>query len=288
MNEIEKIISTPTPLLPLFSSIFEEKKVQVFIKCDYLTHSEVSGNKWRKLKYTLQSLQKKQHIVTFGGAYSNHIYAVAAASFYGKFEAHAFIRGEELNETSSKTLQFASKMGMRLHFVSRSAYRNKETLLENFTENCLVIPEGGSNLLALKGVSEMMDEVLSVVSPDYFCLAVGTGGTTAGVLSSRFKGKVVGFPVLKNAFFLKEEIEKFGVSTQNLELMFDYPFGGYGKWTSVLTQFIKDFEEKYSIPLDPIYTGKLLFGVFDLLEKDYFQPNTTLVIYHSGGLQGKP
>ncbi|WP_304234210.1 1-aminocyclopropane-1-carboxylate deaminase/D-cysteine desulfhydrase [Jiulongibacter sediminis] len=290
--DFSSFINIPTPLKRLCHPLFEEKEVEVWLKEDYKTHEAVSGNKFRKLKYNLIEAQNKsfETLLTFGGAYSNHIYAVASAAKELGFKSVGIIRGDELNEHSSPTLSFASKMGMELHFVSRSAYRDKEEIVRKLDDKYFLIPEGGSNELALKGVSEMVDEILNEIQPKHLITAAGTGGTAAGILSNEnFRGECWVVPVLKNGGFIKQEIESFlHRSEDRIQLFTDYHFGGYGRWNDKLSYFIESFEYDFNIPLDPVYTGKLLFAVMDLIRKDQFPPNSKLVIYHSGGLQGSP
>jgi 1-aminocyclopropane-1-carboxylate deaminase len=293
MLEFEKIINLPTPLTEIFNDLFTSKKVRVFIKRDDLTHSTISGNKFRKLKYNLEQAKKegKKKLVTFGGAYSNHVAAVAEAGNCFDFETLAIIRGEELHEQSSETLKKAAEKGMQFRFVSRTSFRSKETLVEAYQYSHYIIPEGGSNDHCLRGVAEMTDEVLGQLPAiSHICVAVGTGGTMAGILhNTKFKGKVLGLPVLKNASFLKTEIEQLlnAPMASAAYLCGDYHFGGYAKWDTTLVDFILNFEKKYTIKLDQVYTGKLLFGVFDLIAKNYFPENAQICVIHTGGLQGR-
>lgn len=288
----EKHILYPTPLEKLASPIFDKKGIEVWVKRDDLSHPEVSGNKFRKLKYNLLKAKehKKDTLISFGGAYSNHIYALAVAANLFNFKSEGIIRGNELNENSSPTLTFASKKGMKMHFVTRSDYRNKVDLEARFSdESKFFIPEGGSNQHALPGCSEIMDEVLTKITPTHFCLAAGTGGTAAGVLSNKnFKGNIYGFPVLKNGGFLIDEIK--GLLNQpidRLSFFEEYHFGGYAKYNDTLLKFIEDFENEFKLELEHVYTAKLFYGVFDLIEKGHFVTGSKIVIYHSGGLQGR-
>ncbi|MFT5884709.1 MAG: 1-aminocyclopropane-1-carboxylate deaminase [Arcticibacterium sp.] len=290
--DFEKHFLSPTPLQKLERPIFNEIGIEVWLKRDEQTHPYVSGNKFRKLKYNLIAAKKahKTTLLSFGGAYSNHIYALAAAAKLFGFNAEAIIRGHELNENSSPTLAYASKQGMKMQFVSRSDYRKKEALKEKFmSENHFYIPEGGSNHEALRGCSEMLDEVLAEIKPTHFCLSAGTGGTAAGVLSnSRFEGRVCCFPALKNGGFINEEVSALLEETPgNLELFTEYHFGGYGKTKPELLDFIKNTESEFQIKLEQVYTGKLIYGVFDLIQKGNFPFGSKIVIYHSGGLQGR-
>ncbi len=216
-EQINRLLTIPSPLQKLEDDLFLQKDIKVFVKRDDLIHPEISGNKWRKLKYNLLEAQKQgiRQIVTFGGAYSNHIYATAAAGKYFSFETIGIIRGDELNENSSETLKFAAECGMKLHFVSRTEYREMRSspkhlpIVEAF-ENSKIIPEGGTSPLALGGVGEMVDEIVQQLgqTPDYILCPVGTAGTISGVLSKTTpKTKVIGVCVLKNGQYLLHEID---------------------------------------------------------------------------------
>ncbi len=288
--ESERIIQTPTPLVEIFDPLFTLKKVKVFVKKDFLTHEQISGNKYRKLKYNLKEakLGGFKNLLTFGGAYSNHIHAFAAACKLFGFRGTAIIRGDELNENSSPTLKFADENDLILVFVSRTDYRNKHALEAFYGEKHFVIPEGGSNSLCLEGLSEMTDEILAEIEPDYICTAAGTGGTAAGILSNKkFNGKLIVIPVLKNGDFIKNEIMQLGQRTDRASLKIHYHFGGYAKDTPELLNFMEKFEAKQNIPLEQVYTGKLFFAIYDLIAKGEFKEGSKIVIYHSGGLQGR-
>lgn len=289
MLEFESLINIPTPVFEIFDDLFVENDIKVFVKRDDLTHEQVSGNKFRKLKYNLIEAKNLgfKKILTFGGAYSNHIAAVAEAGFLFGFETLGIVRGDELNEESSPTLKMAFQKGMRFEFVSREAYRNKEKLSSKFSNQYFVIPEGGSNHLALKGVAELLDEQ---PHPEYICTAVGTGGTMAGLLNnSDYKGKVLGFAVLKNGDFLKEEVSAFLQKNfpENAELETRFHFGGYAKYNDELLRFIRGFELKHGFYLDQVYTGKMFFGVYQKIKEGHFKKGTRIILLHTGGLQGR-
>lgn len=268
-----------------------KNNISLYIQRDDLLHSIVSGNKFRKLKYNIQEavqLQKKT-IITFGGAFSNHIAATAFAANEANLCSVGIIRGEELkNQTLNETLLFAQQCGMQFEFVTREEYQKKNekkfvnNLLNNF-QNPYIIPEGGANSLAIKGCEEI---VLNHQNKfDYTCVAVGTGTTLTGISNALTNNKkILGFPALKGNF-LDDEITKFAIN-KNWELITDYHFGGYAKTTPQLITFLNDFYKKYKIPLDPIYTGKMMFGLLNLIEKDYFEENTKIIAIHTGGLQG--
>ncbi|TAI48119.1 1-aminocyclopropane-1-carboxylate deaminase/D-cysteine desulfhydrase [Flagellimonas allohymeniacidonis] len=274
--------------LPLLA----ENQVKLFVKREDLIHPIVSGNKYRKLKYNLLEAKKTAHstLFTFGGAYSNHIAAVAFAGKKSGFKTIGVIRGEELVEVweENPTLRFAHEQGMQFHFVSREQYRQKNSPkfieeLQNQNGLFYLLPEGGTNALAVKGCEEILTP--EDAEFDYVCCCVGTGGTLAGLInSSNSNQTVLGFPALKGDF-LKEDIYKF-VTRDNWNLITNYHFGGYAKMDRALIEFINDFRLKTGIQLDPIYTGKLFFGIMDRVEKGYFERNTRILAIHTGGLQG--
>ena len=264
----------------------------VFIRREDLIHPYVSGNKLRKLKYNLaQAKAENQNtLLTFGGAFSNHIAAAAYAGAAQGFKTIGIIRGEELESEIlvNPTLKFAQECGMQFKFISREDYRHKaedyfiEKLKQEFGDFYLV-PEGGTNLLAVKGCQEILSD--EDAQYDYVCCAVGTGGTISGLINTVLPDqKVLGFPALKGDF-LQEEIRKFA-RNENWELITDYHFGGYGKVNAELIAFINQFYVKNKIPLDPIYMGKMVFGVMDLIDKNYFPKHYKILLIHTGGIQG--
>ena len=272
--------------------LLKEYNVELYIKREDKIHPSISGNKYRKLKYNLQEAQKFGHdtLLTFGGAYSNHIAAVASAGKEFGFKTIGIIRGEELEDkiVENPTLQFAKSKGMKFKFISRNAYREKESevFLNNLKkefEDFYLVPEGGTNKLAVKGCEEILNEADTTF--DYICCAVGTGGTISGIINaSKAHQEVLGFPALKGDF-LSTNISKF-VSKDNWELITDYHFGGYAKVNSELIDFINQFKKEHNIPLDPVYTGKLMFGVIKMIEENYFKQKTKILVIHTGGLQG--
>lgn len=279
-----------------FSEI-ENNQVSLFIKREDELHPFISGNKYRKLKYNLEEAVrlKKETLLTFGGAYSNHIAAVAAAGFEYNFKTIGVIRGDELASdidfvlNKNPTLKFASEHNMQFHFVSRSDYRNKTTpefiadLKEKFGDFYLV-PEGGTNKFAIKGC----EEILTEADDQYhvICAAVGTGGTISGIINATKKHqKVIGFSALKGDF-LQNEIKKWVTKNNNWSLNTNYHFGGYAKVSEELITFINKFKKETKIPLDPVYTGKMIFGLVALIKKGYFEKGTKILAIHTGGLQG--
>ncbi|MGO4921351.1 1-aminocyclopropane-1-carboxylate deaminase/D-cysteine desulfhydrase [Maribacter spongiicola] len=283
MQSINQLVEHP---------LLAEKQVALVIKREDLLHPFISGNKYRKLKYNLLAATRKSKntILTFGGAYSNHIAATAYAAKEKGFRAIGVIRGDELENSwqTNTTLKKAYDDGMRFKFISRSDYREKESLefietLRNEFGAFYLVPEGGTNSLAIKGCEEIITEV--DVEFDVICSSVGTGGTVSGLINASFSHQnVLGFSALKGDF-LKDEIEKM-VNNTRWQLLTDYHFGGYAKTSEELILFINEFKEKTGIPLDPIYTGKMIFGLFDMLKRDTFAPRTKILAIHTGGLQG--
>lgn len=266
--------------------------ISLTIKREDLNHPFISGNKLRKLKYNLlqAKAENKTTLLTFGGAFSNHIAAVAYAGKEQGFKTIGVIRGDELFNKieENPTLKFAQENGMEFEFVSREDYRFKseisfiEKLKEKFGDFYLV-PEGGTNELAVKGCEEILTDEDAVFN--YVCCAVGTGGTISGLINSALPNqKILGFPALKGDFLI-DEIRIFA-QKDNWELISDYHFGGYGKINLELIEFINAFFDENKVPLDPIYTGKMFFGVIDLISKKYFPPHSKILLIHTGGLQG--
>lgn len=281
----------------IFLPILEEKKVALFVKREDEIHPFVSGNKFRKLKYNIakaKSLQKKT-LLTFGGAFSNHIVATAVAGSLSGFKTIGIIRGDELGKdvaktlASNATLREANKSGMQFKFVSREKYRNKTSeyfineLKEEFGDFYLV-PEGGTNNLAIKGCEEILIEEDNKF--DYICCAIGTGGTISGLINSaKTHQNIIGFPALKGDFLTKE-IKQLATKKDNWCLDTTYHFGGYGKYNTDLIRFINELKEQTGLSVDPIYTGKMMFGILDKIARNEFPENSKVLVIHTGGLQG--
>lgn len=286
-----------TPVFEIFDDGLEKAQVKLFVKREDLNHASVSGNKWWKLKYNLQEAKKlgQETLLTFGGAFSNHIYATAAACQELGFKSIGIIRGEEvlpLNET----LAFAESCGMKFHYVTREEYRRKTNpefidQLKNQFGDFYLIPEGGTNELAIKGCAEFAHDKLSGIDFDFLCLPVGTGGTMAGIVAGLEGQKtVIGFSVLKNGDFLREEIKKLikdfsEKEFRNWHIETDYHFGGYAKHNDELDQFILRMNQRQNLPLDFVYTGKMIAGVFDLISKNHFREGSKILMLHTGGLR---
>lgn len=274
----------------------EKVPVVVFMKRLDLIHPYISGNKWFKQKYNLSKAREDgyKRLLTFGGAFSNHIYAAAAAGKEFGFNTIGVIRGEE-HLPLNPTLQFAAEQGMQIHYVNRDDYRKKH--LPEFTDwvyskfgKVYIIPEGGTNQIAIKGAAEIPS--LIEIDFDYITTACATAGTISGVISGLHGSKkVLGFAVLRgSAFVLKNTeqnvLEFTGKKFDNWSINLDYHFGGYAKINRDLVLFIRQIEEINGIVLDPIYTGKMLYGVYDLARKEFFGEKKTIVALHTGGQQG--
>ena len=250
------------------------------------------GNKLFKLKYNLEEAQKQgfEKILTFGGAWSNHL-AAAASINSNPLSIIAVIRGEE-PKLYSNTLKFCKERGVELHFISRSDYKNKtdknfiRELQEKFG-NFYLLPEGGSNTLAVKGCKEIVNYI--PIDFDYICTPVGSGGTLAGITSAlKPRQQSIGFSVLKGADYLSNEVSKLinDVKKSNFKIESKYHFGGYAKTTADLLDFKSGFEKQFSIPLDYVYTLKMMYGIFDMIRNLKFKEGSTIVAVHTGGLQG--
>lgn len=266
--------------------------IQLYIKREDLLHPLISGNKFRKLKYNVQEAKdtKSKLLITFGGAYSNHILATAAAGKEYGFSTLGFIRGDELKDKflENPTLSYAQDLGMNFEFISRELFSKKEDVsfvseIQEKYPNSYILPEGGTNELAIKGCEEILNEEDKTF--DFVCCAVGTGGTISGIINSSCENqKIIGFSALKGDF-LSDVVCKF-VTKKNWIINSDYHFGGYGKITDELVDHLNEFHSKTNIPLDPIYTGKMVYGILDLIKKQYFPKNSKILIIHTGGLQG--
>ena len=273
----------------------EANEVRLFVKREDLIHPIISGNKWRKLKYNLEQarLEGYEVLLTFGGAYSNHIHATAGAARQYGFKSIGIIRGEE-HLPLNPTLKQASEMGMELYYMDRSTYRLKHTEsvnndLKDLFGRFYLIPEGGTNALALKGAAEIVDDIAD--SYDFIIAPCGTAGTISGIIGGlRGRARAIGISVLKGGF-LHQEVTDLLAQTNNQafnnwEINDNYHFDGYAKYSDELVSFINSFKNRHKVPLDPVYTGKMMFGVVDLIRSGYFPPKARILVIHTGGLQG--
>lgn len=303
----------PSPIQTIADEYTEAAGISLHIKREDLIHTQISGNKYRKLLYNLQEAQSQQAsaLLTFGGAHSNHIYATAAAGYLNNLQTIGIIRGEETLPTN-ETLAFAQTCGMELQYMSRSHYRHKadtvflQKLRDKFGEHLYIVPEGGSNAQAVKGCTDIIRELQTQdggIPFNYVACACGTGGTLAGIVAGleqyRYPAKALGFAVLKGADFLHTDIAQLlhaytqryapEVSIENYrnryELQLDYHFGGYAKQKPDLVNFIQWFEAHHGIKIEFVYTGKILFGIYHLIKQKFFKKGEKLLILHTGGLR---
>ncbi|MBL7890170.1 MAG: 1-aminocyclopropane-1-carboxylate deaminase/D-cysteine desulfhydrase [Bacteroidia bacterium] len=283
------------PLQQIIEPFLDEKGIRLFMLRTDQNHPEISGNKLYKLKYNLIAAreQKKDTILTFGGAFSNHIAATAAAGKEYGFKTIGIIRGEESSK-NNPTLSLAKANGMHLHFVSRELYRDKAALLAytetTFGKDVYIVPEGGSNTEGVKGCMKITSSIS--IPFDIICCACGTGATASGIILSLKEGqKALGFQVLKAENYIQQEVknwlERFGQEDKNnWQINEDFHFGGYAKTSPELSAFIKTFQKKHQIQLDHVYTAKMMYGIMELIQNDHFPKNSTIIAVHTGGLQG--
>lgn len=276
-----------------YHTLIDSSSVRLDLKRLDLIHPHISGNKFYKLKYNLIEAKKRgcDRILTFGGAFSNHIAASAYAAHHFDFKSIGIIRGQELAyRPLNATLKTAQHYGMQLEFMSREQYRQKDQseflhTLQSQYPSAFIIPEGGTNTLAIQGSKEILSDT-DRLNYDVICCAVGTGGTLAGLIEASHDGQyVIGFSALKGDF-LHNDVQRHTNKT-NWHILDDYCFGGYAKTSSELFDFIAGFEQKYQIPLEQVYTAKMLYGLLDLIQKNDFDQGTRILALHTGGLQGR-
>ncbi|WP_034259427.1 1-aminocyclopropane-1-carboxylate deaminase/D-cysteine desulfhydrase [Altibacter lentus] len=294
---LNSILFSETPSIPtqeIHLPVLTARECTLSILREDQLHPIISGNKYRKLKYNIEKARNANctTLLTFGGAYSNHIAAVAGIGAMFGFKTIGIIRGEELAKKydSNPTLSYAETQGMKLEFISREIYRQKEDagyielLRKKYTET-YIIPEGGTNSLAVQGCAEILTS--DHEKYDVICTSVGTGGTLAGLVESSYSHQtVLGFSALQGTF-QKKTVKQYTTKT-NFSITDAYSFGGYAKIDEQLIRCINNFREDTGILLDPVYTGKMVFGILDLIEKGYFKKNSRILAVHTGGLQGIP
>lgn len=284
----------PSPLTQVKSSWLRAHKVELWLKRDDLIHPIISGNKWRKLKYILaHALAQNSHtLISMGGAWSNHLHALAYVGQLLNLHTRAFVRGEAPAQLSP-TLQDIMRWNMQLTFTIRHDYqllRNYKhwQALPGWQTGQYWLPEGGALPLALAGVQEMTNEI--DIPYDYLCVACGTGTTLAGIIANqRAEKQVIGFSALKDGAFLSADVQQMLTEYRhaiNWHINSDYHFGGFAKTNAVLQQFMHEFMQETQIVLDPVYTGKMCFGIYDLIRQGYFQAGDRIIAVHTGGLQG--
>ncbi|MVN76841.1 pyridoxal-phosphate dependent enzyme [Hymenobacter sp. HMF4947] len=286
-------------LLPIPHAVALRHGVRLLLWRDDLLYPDLPGNKARKLKYNLLHARAEGHtrLLTFGGAYSNHLAAVAAAGRLYQFATVGLVRGEP-HYPLNPTLARCTADGMQLHYLDRNTYRRRAEpafLAELLRQHgpAYPLPEGGTNVLALRGVAELIGELRQHTDFDAVAVAAGTGGTLAGLAlglaEAAYPARALGVAALKGGGFLQAEVAALLTAASApptpCEVHTDYHFGGYAKYSAELVAFIQGFEAQFGVLLDPIYTGKLLFGVLDLIGKGHFASGSTVVAVHTGGLQ---
>lgn len=295
-------LQVPSPLQALSSTFLDKNGIELWVKRDDSIHPVISGNKWRKLKWNIEKAvyDKRSCILTFGGAYSNHIAATAAVCNNLGIKSIGVIRGER-TVPLNKTLEQAEANGMHLHFVSRSEYglkTDKDYLhyLNSLFGNAHVIPEGGANFYGVQGCVDILKEI--DIPFDYIATACGTGTTLSGLsIGLGDKQKVLAFPALKGGDFLRKDVQGLLVNAlqdemyvseiaEKIEWITEYHFGGFGKTKPELVDFANQFYKEYKVPLDLLYTAKMCFGLFQMIDQGYFKPGSKIVVLHTGGLQG--
>lgn len=290
---LEKQFSA-SPLTRISDEALSTRRVELWIKRDDLLHPIISGNKWRKLKYALNHALYNQvdTLISMGGAYSNHLHALAFAGQQLAVKTAAFVRGER-PEHLNPTLIDLQQWGMQLRFVSRSDYRQlrqykRYDSLPDLVSGQYWLPEGGATDFASQGVADIMSEIKQQF--DVLMVACGTGATLAGLITAAPHDlHLIGVSALKGGAFLNADVKQWlphAVSHEHWQILLDYHFGGFAKNTPELRQFMRQFTAEHDVPLEPVYTGKLLFAFYDLLKQGYFQPGQRILIVHTGGLQG--
>jgi 1-aminocyclopropane-1-carboxylate deaminase len=290
-----------SPLQKIHHPLFEKHQLDVRVKRDDLLHGIISGNKWRKLKYNLEQLKRSnyQGALTFGGSYSNHVHAFAYACMQQNIPCIGVIRGEE-HYASNFTLRWAKHWGMQCHFVDRKTYRRRfdKDFIAELTKlypEYFIIPEGGSNSLAIPGVAEVIAELNQQTEFDTLITPVGSGGTLAGLISGDMVAnshphKILGVAVLKQAEYLVDEVKNLltpeGLTHHQWKLLTDFHCGGYGKFSAEDAQRIISFNQQTGLVFEPVYSGKMILALLDLIEKSYFKKHERIVLLHTGGLQG--
>lgn len=286
------------PVIRLVTPLTEERGIELWVLRLDQTDSVVSGNKWFKLKYNLLQAREsgRSAVLSFGGAYSNHIHALAKAGFLMGIQTIGVIRGEP-EYANNPTLQDAIEWGMKLQFVDRKTYRRRhdtdyQELLSKTFDDPVIIPEGGSNSLAIKGCAEILsDELLRRIQPDQIVLPCGTGGTLAGVCVANPELNILGIPVLKEADFLYQDIRNLiqdaGMEdSDNWQLDLEGHYGGYAKADSSLIAFIQQMNSLYHLPLEQVYTGKMLMRLMERIDAGLYPEGSSILALHTGGLQG--
>ena len=278
----------------VINNSFKEKNISITIVRLDKIHEDVSGNKIFKLHYFIKECLQSSHktLITFGGAFSNHLVATAFLCNQKGIKSFGIVRGEE-PKVLSHTLARCKGLGMNLKFISRQNYKdfnsNEEDIdaLKKRYGNFTMVPEGGYHAIGAKGASLIMD----VINPGKFshiCIAVGTATTLAGLLLQKKKGQeIIAIPVIKNMVDIPERLNYLGVAVDKNPVVFsDYHFGGYAKHTKELISFMNSFYAETQIPTDLVYTSKMMYAIYDKINSGYFAGGSNILCIHTGGLQG--
>lgn len=284
-------ISTAIETVNLTDELYDNKQLSVRVARLDKLHPIISGNKYFKLKYNIENAfaAGKKGILTFGGAYSNHLAATAFACKEAGLQSIAVIRGEAAPQLSH-TLFFCAAMGMQLEFVSRTEYGDKEKSYQYYQNkylNYYLVPEGGDNEAGQKGCTEILSSIENTHQYSHIVCDIGTGTTFKGIVkSSSPQQTIIGIVVLKGAEAMNKTLADELVPNKNFQLIHDYHFGGYAKKTEELIHFMNQFYLQHQLPTDFIYTGKQFYAVNDLINKNFFPAGSNILCLHTGGLQG--
>ncbi len=299
-------LELPSPITQIHPPGLIDRSIELFIKRDELIHPVIQGNKWRKLKYNLIEARQQHHhtLLSFGGAYSNHLHALAKAGQLLNFKTIGIIRGEA-PQPLNPCLQDMQNWGMHLSFIQRKDYRQKTSA--DFIKNLkrqfgsfYLIPEGGNNTAGKKGCAELLDELSA--DYDYICCEVGSATLFSALIQHNKKPQtqLLGFAVMKNPQLdqqIKNSLSQILINTPgnvygnaycktDWRIIHNYHFNGFAKTTPQLDAFIRHFKDQFNIQLEPVYSAKMLYGIMDLIEQDYFSHATRILAIHGGGLQG--
>lgn len=286
------IDETRVIIQPLDNRWFGKRVVAVDVLRLDLLHPVISGNKWYKLKGNIRFAidEGYESVLTFGGAYSNHLVATAAAAKMARLKSVGIVRGTYAETNLTPTLQDCKAYGMELGFLPREEYELKTnadflTNLSNKFENPFIIPEGGANQQGRDGAASIADLILSGYS--HICVSVGSGTTFIGLRNALSDSQtLLGFVPMKGGAYMEKEVRQYIERNKSWRLFDDWHFGGFGKHPSVLIDFMNEFYRQHSIPLDVVYTGKMMAGVQALIQADFFSPDARILCIHTGGLQG--
>ncbi len=278
-------LNLPSPVEELHDHLFDEKQLRVFVKRDDLIHTIISGNKWRKLREYIQLAQHTgaKQVISFGGAYSNHLYALAYTAHKIQIPCVGIVRGDELSKESNPFLNQMHEWGMELHFILRSNYQNKIIPTSIDTNESLLISEGGFGIEAIKGIEHLCLELSSQEEIDHIFCPIGTGATYLGLCAGQIQSRVHGVLTLNNRSEIFQNACDLSIPLQ--EIHENYVFGKYAKQTDELDQFCATFWTKHKLKIEPIYTGRMFYGLYDLIKTDYFKPGSRIMALHTGGMK---